>query len=70
MARRPLFPLYDRILDGKLAALLTGWRAEGLSHEEITGRLRSDHEIVVTSETVRRWCRDLGIVTMPEAVGQ
>lgn len=71
MARRPLFPLYDRILDGQLAAILTGWRAEGTSYEEMAGRLRDEHQIIVTSETVRRWCSQLGIELGPtdEAVG-
>lgn len=57
MARTGTFPLYDRIMEGKLSALLTEWRAEGASYQEVAHRLR-DHDINVSHETVRRWILD------------
>lgn len=63
--RQPLFPLFDRILGGKLAEQLAAWRAEDLSFDAIARRLGAEHDIEVTGETVRRWCIDLEI---PEAV--
>lgn len=66
MSRQPLFPLYDRILGGTLQSLLTTWRAEGLSYESMRSRLQ-DMDVRVTTETVRRWCGDLGIVAPERA---
>lgn len=59
--RNSTFPLHDRALDGKLEGLLRGWRAEGLSLEEITFRLRTEHGTTVSVATVHRWCVALGI---------
>lgn len=53
------YPLYDRLLDGKLGDVLLGWRDEGIKNPEIAYRLRSEHEIVVSTETVRRWLHKL-----------
>lgn len=47
--------LHDRILDGRLGKMLDDWRAEGLSFPEIAFRLRTEHDIKVSDETVRRW---------------
>lgn len=55
MGRAPTFPLFDRILDGKLAELLTGWRDEGLSYLDISFKLRSEHELTVSPSTIQRW---------------
>lgn len=54
MARQSTFELYDRILAGGLRDLLAGWKAEGLSMEEIAFRLRG-HAVTVSRDTVRRW---------------
>jgi intein-encoded DNA endonuclease-like protein len=53
------FPIYDRVLGGRLEALLRRWRAEGLSYEAIAHRLADDHGVTVTGQTVRRWLVDL-----------
>jgi len=60
---RPTFPLYDRILGGRLLAVLTRYRSdEGLTYAQIARRLEVDHDIEVTDETVRTWCRENDIV--------
>lgn len=64
--RTSAFPLYDRLLDGRLADILRDLIADqGLSYEEATYRLRSEHEVEVSKSTVRRWCIERGIE--PEA---
>lgn len=55
MARSSTYPLVDRILDGRLADLLTDWRAEGVTLQDIAYRLRSEHDIKVSIATVKRW---------------
>lgn len=50
------FPLVDRLLDGRLAEILTSWRAEGLSYETMARRLEADHDVTVSIATVYRWC--------------
>lgn len=55
MARSSTFPLVDRILDGQLADLLTTWRGEGATFQDIAYRLRADHDIKVSIATVQRW---------------
>lgn len=55
MARSSTYPLVDRILDGRLADLLTTWRAEGATFLDIAYRLRSEHDIKVSVATVQRW---------------
>lgn len=59
MANRGTFHLIDRLLDGQLAALLGRWNAEGVSNYEIAQRLRDEHRVTVSAETVRRWVNDL-----------
>jgi len=59
------YPLTDRLLDGKLEEFLRSARAAGESHETITYRLRSEHDIKTSKSTVYRWCLDLGIDTSP-----
>lgn len=54
----PIYPLVDRILDGKLADELAARRARGDSHATIARWLDADHDITVTAETVRKWCAD------------
>lgn len=56
VTRTSSFPAWDRVLDGKLAAMLADWRAEEVPFAEIAHRLRVDHSIRVSAETVRRWC--------------
>jgi intein-encoded DNA endonuclease-like protein len=63
MARTSTYPLHDRALGGKLTELLTGLRSSGMSYEDITYTLRSEHGMTVTRSTVRRWCIDLGLAS-------
>ena len=55
MARTSGYPLADRALDGRLADLLLGWDAEGLSLFDIALKLRDDHDLEVSPSTVSRW---------------
>jgi intein-encoded DNA endonuclease-like protein len=59
MARTSTFAAHDQHLDGGLTAALTRWRAEGLTYEQITDRLRDELGIDVVTTTVLRWCRRL-----------
>lgn len=67
MARSTVRELTDRLLDGGLDAWLAEQRDAGHSFTEIAYRLRADHEIIVTGETVRTWCNDLGVKTPDNA---
>lgn len=62
MTRRAMFPLIDRALGGDLESRLREWRSTTppTSFERIAHELRAE-DVVVSSETVRRWCNDLGI---------
>jgi hypothetical protein len=53
--------LVDRVLGGRLETLLRQWAADDLALIDIVFRLRQDHDIKVSTETVRRWCMELGI---------
>lgn len=55
MAPTDTSKLVDRIIPGGLSAFLTDARANGETYADITFRLRTDHNIEVTQETVRRW---------------
>lgn len=59
MGRSSTYPLVDRILDGRLAEILTAWNDEDLSLLEMTFRLRTEHDIRVSVATVQRWVADL-----------
>lgn len=55
--RTSTFPLVDRhVFGGTFVDKLRQWRAEGVSHAEIAYVLRSEHDVAVSKETVRRWC--------------
>lgn len=54
MAQQPTFPLYDRILGGRLTQLLLEWQAEGESTTEMTWKLR-ELDVHVHPMTVKRW---------------
>lgn len=56
MAATDTFPLVDRIIPGGLPKFLTEARAAGDSFETIAYRLRSEHDVTVGADTVRRWC--------------
>lgn len=59
----PIYPLVDRLLDGKLADELAARRTSGDSYDTIARWLHSDHDITVTAETVRKWCLDTAEAT-------
>lgn len=61
MRRTTQILLADRVMGGKLKERLTEWRVEGQSHEEIARRLSADHGITLSSETIRRWSKQLGV---------
>jgi hypothetical protein len=68
MAKRPLYPLVDMALGGTLKQRLTDHRAVGDSFEDIAVELRQVG-VLVSSETVRRWCHDLGLETEGDRLG-
>lgn len=50
------FDLYDRLVGGSFAALLWEWRTvDESSLADIVHRLKDEHGIRVSVETVRRW---------------
>jgi intein-encoded DNA endonuclease-like protein len=59
MARRSLYPLADRLLEGRLAELLTTARQAGESYETIARQLNADHGLDISGTTVRRWFQQL-----------
>lgn len=66
MGRRDTFPLVDRLVPGGLEEFLNSRRAEPKrSHEDIAFELASEHDIKVSTETVRRWCRRVGADPSP-----
>ncbi len=56
MARTDTYPLVDRLVPGGLARFLADARNAGESYEGVAHRLRAEHDVAVSSETVRRWC--------------
>lgn len=50
-----MYPLVDRILDGRLDDILRAWAADDLSPTEMAFRLRLEHDIKVSPSTVTRW---------------
>jgi hypothetical protein len=60
MGRSSLFPIADKALDGELEARLRAARAAGRSFADISRELHNEG-VPLSAETVRVWCRDLGI---------
>ena len=50
-----IYSLLDRLLEGTLDDRLRQWKADGLSLASITKRLHTEHDIDVSTDTVRRW---------------
>lgn len=64
MERTTVKDLADRLIEGGLEAWLRDHKVNRRdSLVGIARRLDRDHQIVVTSETVRQWCLDYGIPT-------
>lgn len=55
MARTSTYALHDRLLGGRLGALLLEARAEGKTVEDIAFELRRDHDLKVSVSTLHRW---------------
>lgn len=55
MARQSVYPLLDRLADGKLTEQLLEHRDRGESHLTIAFWLHDTYEVDVTSQTIRRW---------------
>jgi IS30 family transposase len=55
------YPAWDRAVGGQLEAILRGYNAAGLSAEEITYRLRDDHDVRISRSTTYRWLDHLGL---------
>lgn len=67
MGRRDTFPLVDRLVPGGLSDFLRAARQleDKRSHEDIAVELLTEHDIKVSAETVRRWCRRVGADPSP-----
>lgn len=51
----------DRLLDGALIEFMTAAYDESHSWEEVSRRLLTQHNVVVTGQTLRKWAHELGI---------
>lgn len=60
MPPKPMYPLADKALGGKLKTRLAAARKNGVSFEAIAREL-SNEGIDVSGETVRVWCHELQI---------
>ena len=59
MAQRDSFPLVDRLVPGGLTDFLHAARPDQ-SFEDIAFTLRTEHDIEVSTETVRKWAKRVG----------
>lgn len=55
MPRTSTKDLYGKALGRDIDELLTEWKDEGLSGEDIAFRLKADHDLSVSTSTVYRW---------------
>jgi hypothetical protein len=53
--------LVDRVLGGRLRDVLQRYRDDGLTLDEMAVRFKTDHDIKVSREALRRWCGDLDV---------
>lgn len=60
MPQSTIYPLADLVLGGKLQQRLSDARSNGDSYDDIARELHAEG-ISVSGETVRKWCRELGI---------
>lgn len=63
MARINGLLLAERLIPGGVADYLQALRDQGLAWDAVARRLENEHDITVTSETVRTWARQLDIPT-------
>lgn len=66
MAPTDTFRLVDRIIPGGLHAFLSTARDNDETFAQMSYRLRAEHDVEVTQETVRRWCVALGLHVVTE----
>lgn len=59
--RTSTFPVWDRATGGRLGDILRGYVDAGLKAEEITYRLRDEHDIRISRSTTYRWLEKLGL---------
>jgi len=59
--RTASYPLIDRLLDGQLEDALRQRRTDGQSFADIARWLLTEHQLTLSTDTVRRWCIDLAI---------
>jgi intein-encoded DNA endonuclease-like protein len=64
--RTSTYTAWDRALNGELSSVLAGYRASGMSLDDITHQLRADHDIRVSKSTVARWV----VIAEHEAAGE
>lgn len=58
--RTSSFTAWDRALDGKLVDLLSSYRTQGLTYDDIVDRLRDEHDVRVSRSTIGRWLEIVG----------
>lgn len=63
-------PLVDRLIPGGLREFLTLARQNGDSYNAIALRLHREHDVAITSTTVRSWCIELEIADPAELIGK
>ena len=51
----------DRVLEGALVDFMRAAYDESRSWEEVSRRLLTQHSVVVTGQTLRKWAQELGI---------
>lgn len=61
MGRQSLLPLVERVIAEPAAGYLQRLRDADLTYDDIARKLDADHQISVTGETVRQWCRRLDV---------
>lgn len=57
MPRTTLRDLADRVIPGGIDTWLQAERDRRASYADIVVKLREDHDIKVSTELVRQWCR-------------
>ena len=55
------YALIDRLIGGTLEQRLRDQREAGLSFADIRLDLYAEHDVNVSTDTLRRWCNELGI---------
>ena len=67
MAVSRTYELIDLHLKGKLEQWLRQSRSEGLSFDSMAAGLKESTGVPINGETIRGWCRHLGVESKQEA---